>query len=338
MVGIARLSAAPDGVRPPPLSANMKIYPDANIRPGALRRPKVTLGTFDGVHLGHQKVLRELLAWARSTDTDALVVTFDRKPRRVLDGGDAEHILSLNHRLLLFERLGLDAVVVLAFDATLAAMEPEDFVRNVLLDRIGVEGVLLGHDTRFGRGARGDFALLKKLADQWSFQTCSVPVVEVDGRPVSSTRLRAAIREGDLALAERLLGRRVSVFGTVIHGTGRGKGLGMPTANLDLCHEVRPPEGVYATRAFVNGKWRDSVTNIGRPPTLSANGPAHLSGEAVVETHVFDLQEDLYGKDMEIQFLSRLRPEKLFRSREELMRQMTEDARRAREILAEATT
>jgi riboflavin kinase/FMN adenylyltransferase len=316
----------------------MKTFLGANIEPGALKAPKVTLGTFDGVHLGHQQVLRQLLGWARSKDSGAVVVTFDQKPRRVLDGGDAGPILSLEHRLLLFERLGLDAVVLLQFDAELASMEPEEFVREILLGRIGASGVLLGHDTHFGRGGRGDFELMIRLGEESGFEVCSVPVVELDGAPISSTRIRAAIREGNLALARRMLGRRVSIFGTVVHGTGRGKGFGWPTANLDLHHEVRPPEGVYVTQTWLEGRWRGSITNIGRPPTLSAKGPEHLSEEAVVETHMFDYRGDLYGRDLEVQFLDIVRPEQVFRSRDELTRRIEEDVRRARERLAKETS
>lgn len=312
----------------------MRRFSGANIGPGAFRAPKVTLGTFDGVHLGHQQVLRQLLAWARSKDADAVVVTFDQKPRRVLDGVNAGPILSLDHRLLILERLGIDAVVVLHFDEAFAALEPEDFVRDTLLNGIGARGVLLGHDTRFGRGGRGDDKLMKKLGDELGFEVCSVPVVELDGQPISSSRIRNAVRAGKLDLAERMLGRPVSVFGTVVHGTARGRDFGWPTANLDLHHEVRPPEGVYVTQTWLDGLWRDSITNIGRPPTLARAGAEHLSKNTVVETHVFDYRGDLYGKDLEIRFLDRIRPEQVFRSREELIRRIDEDVRLARERLA----
>jgi riboflavin kinase/FMN adenylyltransferase len=310
---------------------------------GPFTKAKVTLGTFDGVHRGHLSVLRRLLAWARETGGDAVVVTFDRPPRSALAanaraprGASPGQILSLDHRLMLFDRLGLDATIVLTFDPPLAALEPEDFVKDILVNRLKAEGVLLGHDTRFGRDGRGDFALMRRMAEQFHFETRSVPVVELDGAPVSSTRLREAIRAGDLRLAERLLGRRVSVFGTVISGLGRGRQLGFPTINLDLHHEVRPPQGVYATRCQVAGALRDSVTNIGPAPTLQPAGPAHLSERVLVETHLLDFQGDLYGRDVEVQFVDRLRGEEVFPSAEALAARIAADIREARTRLANA--
>lgn len=311
----------------------MKTFHGAASSPPALRRPKVTLGTFDGVHRGHQRVLRELVTWARATESDAVVVTFDHKPRRVLSGRNAGEILSLPHRLLLFDRLGVDATLVLKFDRALAAMEPEAFVGEILLDRLQAAGVLLGHDTRFGRAARGDADLLMRLGRQWAFEVCAVPVVELDGQPVSSTRLRDALRAGDLRLAEQLMGRRVSLYGTVVGGTHRGSGIGYPTANLNLHHEIHPPPGVYATRTHIDGLWHDSVTNIGRPPALKPEGPEHLSEKFVVESHVLDYAGDLYGKDIEVQFIERVRAEEVFHSPGALAARIAQDIEEARRVL-----
>ena len=306
-------------------------------------RPKVTLGTFDGVHLGHQRVLRDLIAWARGTNTDAVAITFDRRPRALLSGQPGEEITSLPHRLLLFERLGLDATLVLTFDKTLAAQEPEAFVREILVAQLGATGVLLGHDARFGRCARGNLELLNRLGEEMGFETCSVPVVALEGTPVSSTRVRAAIQSGDLRAAERMLGRRISVLGTVVPGTGRGKKLGFPTANLDLHHETRPPEGVYATRTLVEGLWHNSVTNIGRAPTLRSKAragepvsPAEAAAELVVETHLLDFSGELRGKDIEVQFVARLRSEQTFHSPEALAARIAQDVEETRACLNNA--
>ena len=297
---------------------------------------KVTLGTFDGVHLGHQEVLRELVTWARATESAAVVVTFDRKPRDAIAGEGANDITSLPHRLLLFDRLGVDATLVLPFDESLRNMEPEAFVERILVEQTHANGVLLGHDTRFGRMARGDLALLDRLGRRMGFQTCSVKVVELDGAPVSSTRVRMAIRDANLELAERMLGRRVSVLGTVVRGTGRGAGLGFPTANLDLHHELRPPQGVYAGRTLVDGVWRDSVTNIGRAPTLRPDASPDATAESIVETHLLDFSADLYGKEIEVKFIARLRDEEVFDSPELLAAQIALDIAETRAILAQA--
>ena len=312
----------------------MKVFYGQMFQNVALAQPKVALGTFDGVHLGHQELLRQLVAWARTTDSDAAVVTFDRKPRDALAGRTSDLITSLQHRLLLFERLGVDATLVLTFDEHLAACEPDAFVKDILVDGLHAAGVLLGHDTRFGREGRGNMELLCQLGKALGFETCSVPVVEVDDRPVSSTRIRQAIQRNDLATVERLLGRRMSLLGTVVGGTARGRKLGYPTANLDIHHEVQPPEGVYATRTLVNGVWRASVTNIGRAPTLQKEGPAYVSEKVIVETHLLDFTADLYGKDLEIEFVTFLRPEKVFPSGKTLAEQIAHDVEQARSLLA----
>jgi len=308
----------------------MKTFHGLGTQPLPLRRPKVALGTFDGVHLGHKRVLRDLVAWARATDCDAAALTFDWKPRFVLGSGPRMQITSLSHRLVLLERLGLDAAVVLAFDERLASMQPEEFVGEVLVRGLGASGVLLGHDTRFGRNARGDFDLMSRLGRRFGFEACAVEVVEVDGAPVSSTRVRQAIQAGDLTLAERLLGRRVSVLGTVVPGTNRGRRLGFPTANLDLHHDVRPPDGVYATRALVDGAWRDSVTSIGRPQ----GGPPHAGDGPPVETHILDFSGALYGRELEVRFVGRLRDQRRFDSDAALTEQIARDIQIARSRLA----
>ena len=308
--------------------------PDRRGRAQPLHRPKATLGTFDGVHLGHQRVLRELITWARATNTGALAVTFDRTPRDTLAGAPSEQITSLPHRLLLFERLGLDVTLVLTFDQALAAREPEAFVRELFAEQLHVSGVLLGHDTRFGRGARGDMNLMARLGEEMGFETCSVSVVELDGLAISSTRVRQAVRSGDLRAAERMLGRRVSVLGSVVEGTGRGKRIGFPTANLDLHHEARPPEGVYATRSLVDNVWYDSVTNIGSAPTLQSTLETEAA-EVTVETHLLDFSEDLYGKDVEVRFVDRIRSEQTFDSSEALVERIARDIAEVRTRLAE---
>jgi len=310
--------------------APMKVFRGHVPDRASLARPKVTLGTFDGVHLGHQTVLRELLTWARATDSSAAAVTFDRRPRDALAGQTSDLITSIPHRLGLLEGLGLDAAIVLTFDKEFAAQGPEDFVRNVLIEQLGATGILLGHDTRFGRNGRGDLDLLVRMGADLGFEARSVPAVEVDGEPVSSTRVRKAIQEGDLRLAERLLGRRVSLLGTVIAGASRGKGMGYPTANLDIHHEVRPPEGVFASRTRVGETWRESVTNIGRAPRLQPTGPAHVSDAVVVETHLLDFDGDLYGAEVEVELVDFLRPEEVFTSPEALARRIARDTERAR--------
>ena len=308
----------------------MKRYRDRTDNLKFAAAPKVTVGTFDGVHCGHLAVLRQLVAWARATQSDAVVITFDRRPRETLAGLPREHITSLDHRLRLLERAGVDAALILTFDERLAGQEPEDFVREVIVNGLRADGVLLGHDTRFGRNGRGNLDLMKRLAMELGLQVCSVPVVTIGDAPVSSTRVRNAVKAGELEQAASLLGRPVSTLGTVVRGTGRGKGFGYPTANLNLHGEVRLPEGVYATRTGFGGVWYDSVTNIGRPPRLDHESPGYLSEDIVIESYLLDYDGDIYGRTIEVRFLARLRDEVCFDSPRALRQAIIRDVEQAR--------
>ncbi len=311
----------------------MKVFESLPLADTSMGAPKVTLGTFDGVHLGHQAVLRQLLAWARATDTPAVALTFDRKPRHALAWQSPELITSLRHRLRLIEEIGLDATIVMRFDERLARTPAEEFVREVLVGQLKTSGVLLGHDTRFGRGGHGDFQLMSRLGEALGFEVCSTEVVSVDGEPVSSTRVREAICARDIATVEKLLGRRMSLLGAVVAGARRGRDLGFPTANLDVHHEVRPPEGVYVTWSYIDGARHGSVTNVGRVPTFRRADPAHRSDSIVVETHLLDYDGDLFGKEVEIEFIRFLRPEIVFRSAADLAEQIGRDVQCAQSML-----
>lgn len=286
----------------------------------ALTHPVATLGTFDGVHLGHQRVIRETVEWAKQIEGQSVVVTFDRHPRRVIRGEATALITSVEHRLVLLERLGVDVAAVLRFDTHMAELSPEDFAQRVFFDWLHVESILLGFDCAFGKDRRGDLALLERVAPR-GVQVRSCPPVEVDGAPVSSTAVREAIERGDLEAAARMLGRRPSLMGTVERGSGLGRELGFPTANLDLHHEAKPPDGVYLTYAVVGQETLPSLTNIGTRPTIhrESNAPS------VVEVYIDGIDRPIYGQDVEVQFVRKLREEVAFGSREGLARQMAED-------------
>ncbi|MFW6107677.1 MAG: riboflavin biosynthesis protein RibF [bacterium] len=289
--------------------------------PPQIGRPVVTVGMFDGVHRGHQRVLADLEGWADELDTAALVVTFDRHPRAMAHGETVPFITSPEHRMVLFERLGVDACAVLTFDEQVRRMPPREFVVEVICGRFQAQGMLLGYNGRFGRDAEGDYELLRRLeAEGVCLARQSAEPVTVDGRPVSSSAIRGAIESGDLARARRMLGRPVSVLGTVSRGERRGSRLGFPTANLDLHHEVKPPAGVYVTRARVGGAWRPALTSIGRKPTFP-DPPA----EDVVEVFVPDLDRPLYGESVEVRFDRKIREQIAFPSAEELAAQIAQD-------------
>jgi riboflavin kinase/FMN adenylyltransferase len=287
---------------------------------GPWRWPVMTLGVFDGVHIGHQKILRETVTWARAQEGESVVVTFDRHPKSVITHKHPPMLTSLRHRLILLDGLGVDVCVVLKFDEAMAAMPAEDFVREIMHDWLKVRGIVWGFDCRFGRGARGDLRLVEALAPAYNFKVCSVEPVILDGVVVKSTLIREAIMRGDLGTAARMLGRPFSLLGTVVHGDHRGRRLGFPTANLDLHHEVRPPQGIYSSRVVLGGKLYKALTCIGIRPTFETG--AHRE---VVETHLLDFNADLYGKDIEVRFCRWLREERKFPSVDALIEQMNRD-------------
>jgi riboflavin kinase / FMN adenylyltransferase len=300
-----------------------------------LRRVAATLGVFDGVHIGHRYVVDQTVRLARERDGDAVVVTFAEHPRALIDGRPPQLITSLPHRLRLFERAGVDAVLVLDFDAALRDTSPEDFARAVFHDALRADVVLLGWNGRFGKGGRGDIETLRRVGREFGFEARQADRLLLGEQAVSSTEIRKAILLGDLDRAARMLGRPVSVLGTVIGGDGRGRALGWPTANLDLHHEVRPPRGVYGAEVEWEGAKRFALVNIGVRPTFVKSSPEARDGDSweardafdVVEVHLLDFKGDLYGKELDVRFLRRLRDEKRFAGKDELLAQLAEDRR-----------
>jgi riboflavin kinase / FMN adenylyltransferase len=300
------------------------------VSPTRFPNPVVTLGVFDGVHLGHRAIIGEAVQWARDVSGTSAILTFEVHPQLLLTGRSPATLTSLEHRLRLFADLGVDAVVVVKFDETLRDLPADAFVERILVGTLGSRRIVLGPTNTFGRGGLGNGEWLKRHAPRFGIEV-RVPerVVGPEG-PISSTRIRAAIDRGDLASASAMLGRPVSVLGTVVRGDGRGRTLGFPTANLDLHHEQRPPIGVYVTRAIVRGKSVPSVTNIGVRPTFKRDGSTGM--EAVVEVHLLDwsASDEIYGEDLEVRFLERVRDEKRFDSVDALRRQIEADREAAR--------
>ncbi len=315
----------------------MKVFRGrADVRPERFRAPvAATIGVFDGVHRGHQRVLNELVAWAHEDAGDAVVVTFDRHPREVLTGQKPVALASLEHRLVLLARAGVDAALILPFDEKTAGTAAEDFVQQVLVGALGAKKVLLGANHRFGHERRGDLDLLLRLGPSLGFQAREVPLEPADeeGHVVSSTAIRAAIKDGRLGDAERMLGRPVTVLGQVVKGDARGRLLGFPTANLDLHHEARPPRGVYAALASLEDAKDSSerarhlaVVNVGRRPTFHPE-----ADEDLVEAHLLDWKGgELYGRTLEVSFLAKLRDEQRFSGADALVAQIRADIDQAR--------
>lgn len=292
--------------------------------PGAV----VSIGVFDGVHLGHQAILAANVRQSAERGLRPSVVTFRHHPKQVLLGRAPRTLTSLPHRLELFRRAGIEHTLALAFDEELRETPAEVFVRRILEGALGARHYVLGFDSKFGRNREGGPELLQRLG----YPVDVVPQVVVDKRAVSSSAIREAVELGDLEGAARMLGRPVSVLGRVVRGDALGRTLGFPTANLDLEHELHPPPGVYACRArLLDGDVhpRPAVTNIGVRPTVGGGTPA----EPRIEVHLLDFEGDLYDQSLEVEFARALRPERRFEGMEELRAQIGRDVAAAREVL-----
>ena len=311
----------------------MKVYSGNDAVP-AERSAIVTLGTFDGVHRGHQAVLKSTVAWAREMKALAGVITFREHPRKTLEKRAPDLVTTLEHRLVLFDRAQIDFTWVLEFTPELAKLTAREFASTYFVDRLSIRGLLMGFDSRFGSDRMSqDSPELEPLAAALNFAVRRAgSVLSPDGEIVSSTKIREAVCDGRLRDAEAMLGRPVSVYGTVIKGDARGRRLGYNTANLDLGHEVRPPFGVYATIAIVDGVRHSSITNVGYRPTITQNLPPGAKPDLLIETHLFDFHADLYGKKIEVLFIEKLRDERRFPDVEALVEQIRKDEARARAI------
>ena len=294
-----------------------------SVRPDA-RPSAVALGIFDGVHLGHRAILGTALTLARAGGMEAVACTFDPHPAEILHPDKAPRaITTLDERLGLIAEVGIDAVVVLAFSRELAAIEPEAFVKDVVVERLRAREVVVGYDHRFGRGARGDARLLEDLAGRGGFRAHVVPPMTVDGVAVSSTGIRATLQRGDVATAARHLGRPYSIAGPVTAGAGRGRTLGFPTANIEPTRPVLVALGVYRGLVEVEGRSYPAVVNVGVRPTFGETTVA-------VEAHLLDFSGDLYGRWVRLDFLERLREEMRFPSVDDLKAQVMRDIASAR--------
>jgi riboflavin kinase / FMN adenylyltransferase len=293
----------------------------------------ITIGTFDGVHLGHRALIALTVAEARERGLSPVVLTWDRHPAATLRPDKAPPMLSSPERKIeLLRETGADVVAVLPFDVPLSQREPESFVEDVLVKGLGAGLVLVGEGWRFGRGRAGTVDLLTELGRGLGFEARAVSLEEVGGEVASSSRVRKAVTSGDLRLAERLLGRPFDLDGVVEHGDARGAGLGFPTANLAIDRTIAaPPVGVYAGRARVapaasaggprpNGdSWFPAATNVGVNPTFGGSGPPRI------ETFLVGFDGDLYGRTLRVEFWERLRDEKRFDSVDDLVEQMGRD-------------
>jgi len=290
----------------------------------------LTVGTFDGVHRGHQAIIEYLRTRSREKEGVSTLVSFDPHPRSVVHGKDVPLLTTVRERADILEGLGIDRLVVIPFSEEFAQLKPEKYVTEVLVQRIGLQEITVGYDHRFGRNRAGDVDLLRKLGPDYGFQVDVIPAQEVDHDVVSSRRIRTVLREeGDVGKAEELLGRPYQLEGVVARGEGRGRQIGYPTANLALqdARKLIPKRGVYATLVQLpDGSRHGGMMNIGRRPTFDGM-------DVTVEVHLFDFDGDLYGERLSVQFLQRLRDEQKFDSPDALVMQLSEDEQHCRSIV-----
>jgi len=290
----------------------------------------VTVGTFDGVHLGHMAVLREIAARAEAAGRKSVLVTFEPHPLEVVNPQAAPPLLTTGpERREVLAGTGLDYVVFLRFDRRLADFTPERFVREVLIGRCGMRELVIGHDHGFGRGRSGDVETLRRLGQSDGFAVDVVGAVELGGHAVSSTAIRRAVAGGDLRSAARLLGRPYTLSGRVVRGEGRGRTLGVPTINVGEVPERKllPPDGVYAARVEWAGGIAGGMLNQGARPTFGESRRG-------VEVHLFGVDADLYGQWVRVEWVERLRDVKRFGSVEQLQEQLKRDRAAALDALA----
>ena len=301
-------------------------YPD-DPRPASWHQPVLALGNFDGLHRGHTKIIERVRRRSDERGGVAVVLTFDPHPTHVVRPDKAPKLLMTKaQKLEALEQAGMDGVAIVRFTRELSLWGPEEFVERVLVDWLRVAEVWVGANFLFGHDRAGNFSLLRLLGARYGFRAEKIDPVRYKDFVVSSTRIRRLVAEGRVDEAAALLGREYFIDGTVVAGDRRGHELGFPTANLETANEMVPPNGVYATLLLVDGLIHPAVTNVGVRPTFGD------TGTVVVETHVLDLDADLYGRRVRLAFVQRLRDERPFEGPQALREQIEADCRHARAL------
>jgi riboflavin kinase/FMN adenylyltransferase len=291
-------------------------------------RPVVTLGVFDGLHRGHLKIISHAVRTARRIKGKSVVVTFYPHPQ------SQKSLYSLKHRIRLLSEQGVDVCVIIKFTRAFSRIPAAEFVKNILVEKIKPSYIFVGENFTFGRGALGSAELLKKYSRIYGFKLKVFSSARSGSAAISSTKIRGLIGRGKLAPASRLLGRRVSVFGRVISGSGIGKSLGFPTANIAPHHEVLPPPGIYAVRVNLNNSVLGGACYIGSKPTFKKRAARTIyHDELHIEVYIFDFHRNIYGKELEVEFIKKIREDKKFSSRESLVSRIRKDVFLAQKIL-----
>ncbi len=307
----------------------MKVYKDSS---EFIKKNNVviTVGSFDGLHIGHLKILDELKRIKNSVGAEGVLLTFEPHPRQVVSKDFGLKILtSLDEKKILLEKAGIDSLIIQNFTREFSEMTSDEFIKKVLVDDIGVSHIVVGHDHKFGRDRLGNDEKLKELGKKYGFEVTSVPAKTIDGEIISSSVIRKALIEGDIDKANLFFGRSYSFCGLVVKGAQRGRTLGFPTANIQLddARKAIPKRGVYAVTCSCRGEVLNGIMNIGMRPTFEDKT------ELVIEVNLFDFNKDIYGEKVSIDFIKRLRDEKKFASKEELIHQIELDKKEAKRLL-----
>ena len=307
----------------------MKIITDLSKISNSLNNVVLTIGNFDGVHIGHQTLFNQVIEKAESINGTSVVVTFEPHPIRVIKSNKHFPLITLyDQKVELIGATGVDTLICIPFTREFAAIPARTFVTEVLCDQIGMKAIVVGQDYSFGRNREGDIYLLKEMAVAHGFDVIISEWIELEGGRISSTEIRNLVREGGVEEAEKLLGRHYQVRGTVIRGRDRGgRLLGFPTANLTLYDELCPKGGVYAVTVEYQDTTYQGVANIGYSPTFD-------NGEFSVEVHILDFDQNIYERPIRVNFIRRLRGEKKFPGPEALSEQISKDIEKARELLS----
>lgn len=308
---------------------SMQIINDLKEISNQLKNPVVTIGNFDGVHLGHEALFNQVIEKAKSIDGTSVVITFEPHPIRVITSNKHFKLITLHEQKLeLIGEKGVDALICIPFTREFAATPARTFVKEILCDLIGMKAIVVGQDYSFGRKREGDIFLLQEMAATHGFEVIVSGWIELEGGRISSTKIRSLVSEGKVAEARKLLGRHYQVRGTVMHGRDRGgRVLGFPTANLTLYDELCPRTGVYAVTVEHDQTRYKGVANIGYSPTFQ-------EGHFGVEAHMFDFDKEIYEQPIRLNFVRRLRDEKKFSGPESLAAQIRDDIEKARKLLS----
>lgn len=291
----------------------------------------VTLGTFDGLHLGHQQIVQTVIRKSKLIGGGSYLLTFDPHPRKVIPGrNDIKLLSTLDEKISVLEQLGLENLFVINFTSEFSKQTPEEFVEKYLVNGIGLKEIVIGYDHHFGKGRDGNFEILQELGNKYNFHVTLIPEFSINGETISSTKIRNALISGDVVKAAVMLGRNYSFKGKIVRGDGRGKKLGFPTANISIDYDDKlvPAKGIYAAECIVENKKHYGLLSLGSRPTF------HKDGEVIPEFYIFDFDKDIYGQVMQVNLVERIRDEEKFNSVEELIVRMKIDEEIGRKILS----